>query len=75
MAETPEIHDPRTKAQRLRQRFIVLTVAGVLIAGGLLILFVLEKVPPGMRVVSGLGDIFAGLGLLVLARQQFKKTP
>ena len=63
----------RQGARRARQRFTVLTLAAVLITGGFLVLFVLEKVPRPMRILSGLGDIVAGLVLLVLARQKFPK--
>jgi hypothetical protein len=57
---------------RARQRFTVLTLGTMLIVGGFVILFVLEKMPRPMRILSGLGDIVGGLILLVLARQKFR---
>jgi hypothetical protein len=65
--------DPRPPALRARQRTILLTLAFLLIGGGLLILLVLEKVPPPLRIIAGLSDIFAGLVLLVLVRQKFRR--
>lgn len=65
-----------TAARRARQRTTVLILATVLILGGILILFVLKKVPAPLRIVIGLSDLFAGLILLVLARQKFgRSTP
>jgi hypothetical protein len=69
----PHDTNSRENAVRARQKTKVLALAGVLIAGGLLILFGLKKIPPPMRILAGLGDIVAGLGLLVLARQKFKR--
>ena len=70
-----DLSDSRERALRARQRFTVLALAGILIVGGLLILFFLEKMPRPMRIMAGLGDVFAGLCLLVLARQKFKRKP
>jgi hypothetical protein len=58
--------------RRARQRFTVLTLAAILIAGGLVVLFALQRVPLPMRIFAGLGDIVAGCVLLVLARQKFR---
>jgi uncharacterized membrane protein len=62
-------------ALRARQRRTVIILAMVLIAGGILILLVLKKVPPPLRILIGLSDFFAGLILLVVARQKFGQTP
>jgi hypothetical protein len=64
---------PRS-AQRARQRSTLLILAFALIIGGLLILFVLKKVPPPLRILMGLSDLFAGLILLVVVRQKFKTS-
>jgi len=64
---------PRS-AQRARQRTTLLILAFGLIVGGLLILFVLKKVPPPLRILMGLTDLFAGLVLLVVVRQKFKAS-
>ena len=60
-----------TLEPRVRQKRTVIILAIVLIAGGLLVLFVLRRMPQPLRILVGLGDVFAGLILLVLARQKF----
>ena len=67
--------DPKTEddLRRVRQKRTVVGLACALIAGGILILFVLKKVPAPMRIMSGLGDIVAGLVLLVVVRQKFRQ--
>lgn len=62
-------------ALRARQRRTVIILALALMIGGILILFVLKKVPPPMRILVGLSDFFAGLILLVVARQKFGTPP
>ena len=57
--------------RRSRQKFTVFTLAGILIAAGLLLIFVLKRVPMPIRMFAGLGDLFVGLVLLVVARQKF----
>ena len=58
---------------RRRQRRTILSLAVVLILGGLAVLFLLKRMPVPLRIVIGLMDVFAGLGLLVLVRQKFAK--
>ncbi len=72
-SETPAQESARLAALRARQRNTVLILATVLMTGGVLILFVLQKVPAPLRILIGLSDFFAGLILLVLARQKFSK--
>ena len=64
---------PRS-AQRARQRSTLLILAFALLIGGVLILFVLKRVPPPLRILMGLSDLFAGLILLVVVRQKFKAS-
>jgi hypothetical protein len=59
--------------RRSRQRVTIQILAVGLIVAGLLLLFVLEKVPPPMRILGGLIDIAIGLVLLVVVRQKFPK--
>jgi uncharacterized membrane protein len=61
-------------ALRARQRRTLLILAVALMAGGILILFVLKKVPPPLRILIGLSDFFTGLILLVVVRQKFGKA-
>lgn len=57
--------------RRRRQKRIVTALALLLIAGGLTVLFLLPQVPLPMRLMIGIGDLFAGLVLLVLVQQKF----
>lgn len=57
--------------RRRRQKRTVTALAVLLIAGGLAVLFLLPQIPLPMRLMIGLGDLFAGLVLLVLVRQKF----
>jgi uncharacterized membrane protein HdeD (DUF308 family) len=54
-------------ARLARQRRQVVVAASVLIVGGVLILFVLKRVPMPMRILIGLTDLTGGIVLLVLA--------
>ena len=63
---------PDASRARARQKRTVLALAGFLIIAGLLLLFVLKRVPLPLRIVAGLGDLVAGSVLLVLARQKFR---
>lgn len=56
---------------RSRQKFTVLVLALFLIAAGVLLLFVLKRVPLPLRLVAGLGDVVVGCVLLIVARQKF----
>ena len=66
------IDDQRENAgTRSRRKRTIVLLAVILIAGGLAVLLWLERMPLPMRILVGLTDVFAGLGLLVLARQKF----
>lgn len=61
--------DPKLLQTHARQKTTLTVLALVLIAGGLLLLFVLQRLPLPLRIVMGLGDLVAGIVLLVMARQ------
>ncbi|MEX2044440.1 MAG: hypothetical protein WD941_03740 [Opitutus sp.] len=56
---------------KARQKATLTVLAVSLVAAGLLVLFVLDRIPGPMRLLMGVGDLFAGLVLLVLVRQKF----
>ena len=64
-----EISDPA--ARRARQKKILVLLGFGLIAGGLVILLLLQRMPMPLRILVGLTDIVAGLTMLVVARQKF----
>lgn len=59
--------EPRLSAQ---QRRTLRILAGILIAGGVVVLALLERMPLPLRIIVGLTDVVAGLGLLVFVRQK-----
>lgn len=59
--------EPRLSPQQARTLRIL---AGILIAGGVVVLALLERMPLPLRIIVGLTDIVAGLGLLVFVRQK-----
>lgn len=61
--------------QRTRQRRTVIALSLVLIAGGLAVLFLLNRIPPPLRILVGLTDIVGGAVLLVVVRQKFPPGP
>ena len=63
--------EPRISPRRARQKTIVTILGFALIAGGLIVLFALKRMPLPMRLLVGLTDVFAGLTMLVLVRQKF----
>jgi hypothetical protein len=69
---TSENETQQPPRRRSRQK-AMLTLLGValIIAGAVVALF-LRRIPLPMRLVVGLGDIFAGCVLLVLVRQKFR---
>ncbi|MES2694355.1 MAG: hypothetical protein V4773_12840 [Verrucomicrobiota bacterium] len=68
-APTP---DPEKLArERAKLRRTILILAPILIIGGALILAFLTKMPLPLRIIVGLGDIVAGLVLLILLKQKF----
>ena len=58
-------------AQRVRQRKTLLILGVALIAGGLVILIALQRMPAPLRILVGLTDIVAGLTMLLVVRQKF----
>lgn len=59
--------EPRLSPQQARTLRIL---AAILIAGGVVVLALLERMPLPLRIIVGLTDIVAGLGLLVFVRQK-----
>jgi hypothetical protein len=57
--------------ERAKLRRTVLILAPILIAGGILVLVFLKRMPPPLRILVGAGDIVVGLTLLVLLKQKF----
>lgn len=53
-----------------KQKLTLRLLAAFLILGGLVILLVLDRMPLPLRIIVGLMDVVAGLGLLVLVRQK-----
>ncbi len=58
-------------ASRARQKRAVIILSTVLITGGIVILFLLKRVPLPARIMAGLGDVVAGCVLLLAWRQKF----
>ena len=58
-------------ARRARQKTTVTILGLALIAGGLIVLFALRRMPLPMRALAGLTDVIAGLVLLLVGRQKF----
>ncbi len=70
--------DPQSSlgdGSRRKMRRTLTALAVLLVAMGFLVLFVLQRVPTPLRILMGLGDLFAGLVLLVLIRQKFGDNP
>lgn len=63
---------PPPETPRLRQKHTITALAAALIAGGLVVLLLLDRVWLPLRLLIGLGDIVAGSVLLVLVRQKFR---
>ena len=68
------IEDPKVAVRAVRQKRMIVILAALLIAGGLTVLFALERMPLPMRILVGLTDVFGGLTLLVLVRQKFSRS-
>lgn len=64
--------EPDPAVRRARQKRTLQILAFALIAGGLVILFALQRMPLPLRILVGLTDVFAGLTLLVVVRQKFQ---
>lgn len=56
--------------ERAKLRRTILVLAPILIAGGILVLIFLQRVPAPLRILIGLGDIIVGLTLLVVFKQK-----
>jgi hypothetical protein len=62
--------EPAENASKFaRQKRTVTIIAVLLIVAGLVLLFLLKRLPLPMRLMAGLTDLFGGLVLLVLVRQ------
>jgi hypothetical protein len=59
-------------ADRRRQARTIAALAGVLIVGGLALVFLVDRLPLPFRLFLGLGDVIAGCVLLVVLRQKFR---
>lgn len=70
MSASPANHVPDVSV-RMRQRRTIILLASLLIIGGVIILFALQRMPLPMRILVGLTDIVAGLTLLIVVRQKF----
>lgn len=57
--------------RRARQKQTITMLAVLLIAMGCVVLFFLSRMPLPLRLIVGIGDLFAGAVLLVLVRQKF----
>jgi uncharacterized membrane protein HdeD (DUF308 family) len=57
---------------RARQKRTLVVLASLLIIGGLVVLFLLQRMPLPMRILVGLTDVVGGLALLVLVRQKLR---
>ena len=62
---------PTPAEVRARQKRQVQILALILMAGGLLVLFVLTRMPPPLRILVGLTDLVGGAVLLLVVRQKF----
>ena len=63
--------DQDAVARRARQKRTLQILAVVLMVGGLVVLFALQRMPMPLRMLVGLTDVVAGLTLLVVVRQKF----
>jgi len=60
-------------AARNRQKRTLTILGVVLIVAGLAVLFLLQRLPLPARILTGLVDVIAGLTLLLLVRQRFRR--
>lgn len=58
-------------ARRARQKRTLTVLAVLLLAMGIGVLFFLQRMPLPLRLLIGLGDVFAGMVLLVFVRPRF----
>jgi hypothetical protein len=73
MSASPASNVPDVSV-RIRQKRTIIILATLLIIGGLIIVFALQRMPLPMRILVGLTDIVAGLTLLIVVRQKFSGT-
>lgn len=66
----PSVAPPPDARLSPRQVRTLRLLALILIAGGGVILALLDRMPAPLRIIVGLTDVVAGLGLLVLVRQK-----
>lgn len=71
--DMPRLPSSDPAARSARQRRVVTILALLLIIAGAVILAALPRVPPPLRITAGLMDVFIGLILLVLVRQNAGK--
>jgi hypothetical protein len=64
--------DPATTDRRHRQKRTLTLLAAMLMAGGLSVLLLLDRIPLPLRLMIGLGDVIAGAVLLLVLRQKFR---
>jgi hypothetical protein len=64
--------DSATTDRRLRQKRTLTLLAAMLMAGGLSVLLLLDRIPLPLRLLIGLGDMIAGAVLLLVLRQKFR---
>lgn len=67
----PRVNQPSASASRERPRRRIGILAWFLIAAGLAILLLLDRIPLPLRLLMGFVDLVAGAALLVLRRQKF----
>lgn len=67
----PAFDPNKTARERAKLRRTVLILAPTLIAGGILVLVFLQRMPMPLRVLVGVGDILVGATLLVLLKQKY----
>lgn len=76
-AQNPPDRPTRTSPDRgrkfARQKRQVTALGVLLIVIGIVVLVALRRLPPPMRIMAGLGDIFIGCVLLVLVWQTGRK--
>lgn len=58
-------------ARRALQKRTITVLAALLLAMGIVVLFFLPRMPLPLRLLVGLGDVFAGMVLLVFVRPKF----
>lgn len=60
-----------TNTKRARQRRTLLFLGALLLAAGVVVLALLDRMPLPLRILVGLTDIIAGCVILLVVRQKF----